>query len=139
MQTFTKNERLRSKKIIDRLFREANVFFETPFKVFWQKTEDESDSPTRILISVSKRKIAKAVNRNLLKRRIREAYRKNKSEIYEELIRSNQNLVFALVYLSGKIASYNEIEEKIILILQRLQKETTGNIAGGNSGTKDYS
>lgn len=123
MQTFTREERLRSKKIIERLFAEGKNFNVPPFFIIWIPDEYVSFSPARILISVSKRKIRKAVDRNLLKRRIREAYRGNKNLLYEFLIKHNRKCSFAVVYSSGKIAEYKEIEEKIILVLQRLQKE----------------
>ncbi|MCF8369797.1 MAG: ribonuclease P protein component [Bacteroidales bacterium] len=123
MQSFKKDERLRHKKLIDRLFQEGKFFFEAPFKVLWMPCEEEISVPAQILISVSKRRIPKAVQRNLLKRRIREGFRKNKSLLYQHLEEYDFAVRFALVYSSGRVASYSIIEQKIILILQRLNKE----------------
>lgn len=123
MQTFEKEERLRSKKIIERLFSEGNDFYESPFKVIWLDMAMESKFPVHVLISVSKRKIRKAVSRNLLKRRIREAYRKNKSEFLKFMQGQNSQCTLAIVYTASHIAKYQQIERKIILVLQRLQKE----------------
>lgn len=134
MQSFKKEERLRSKKLIDRLFKEGNDFFESPFKVIWLDVDLESELPIQLLISVSKRKIRKAVSRNLLKRRIREAFRKNKSGYYGFLESQNRQCVLAIVYTSGHIAKYQQIEQKIILVLQRLEKEQLKENIGHNSG-----
>ena len=79
--------------------------------------------PAQMAISVQKRLFKKAVQRNLLKRRIREAYRKNKSELYLKLESSNTNIVFMLIYTGSSILSYQEIEKKIIVVLGRLKEE----------------
>ena len=123
MQTFKKHERLSGQKIIDTLFSEGKIFVVSPFRVVWLEYELAGQSPAQMLISVSKKRIKKAVDRNLVKRRIREAYRKNKDEFYEFLNRNQVKCAFALLYNSDLIADYKEIEEKIILLLQRFQSE----------------
>ncbi len=123
MQTFKKHERLSGKKIIDTLFSEGKIFVVSPFRVVWLEYELAGQSPAQVLISVSKKRIKKAVDRTLVKRRIREAYRKNKDEFYEFLNRNQVKCAFALLYNSDLIADYKEIEEKINLLLQRFQSE----------------
>jgi len=123
MQTFKKHERLSGQKIIDTLFSEGKIFVVSPFRVVWLEYELAGQSPAQMLISVSKKRIKKAVDRNLVKRRIREAYRKNKDEFYKFLNRNQVKCAFALLYNSDLIADYKEIEEKIILLLQRFQSE----------------
>lgn len=123
MQTFKKEERLSSKKIVDKLFSEGKSFAIHPFRVVWLNYDLKSEYPAQILISIPKKKIKRAVDRNLLKRRIREAYRKNKASWYEFMIENNLKCVFAVLYNSHEIASYKAIEEEIILILDRLQSE----------------
>ncbi len=123
MQTFKKHERLSGQKIIDTLFSEGKIFVVSPFRVVWIEYELAGQSPAQMLISVSKKRIKKAVDRNLVKRRIREAYRKNKDEFYEFLNRNQVKCAFALLYNSDLIADYKEIEEKINLLLQRFQSE----------------
>lgn len=123
-QTFSKEERLSSKKKIDRLFAEGNGFTIYPLRAIWLYTKSQDTNiPAQILISVSKKKIKKAVTRNLIKRRIREGYRKNKSGFYGYLTKNNINCTLALVYIAPDIALYKEIEEKIILVLKRLESE----------------
>ncbi len=128
MQTFKKEERLSKIKVINKLFSEGKKFTIAPYRVYWLEMEMESDYPAQVLISVSKKQYKRAVDRNLIKRRTREAYRRNKAAFYSYLNKNAKNYVFALLYNSGEIASYKDIEEKIIFILQRLQTIHENNI-----------
>jgi len=123
LQTFKKEERLRDKKSIKELFEQGNGFYVAPFKVVWIKTIFESSFPAKILITVSHRNFKKAVDRNRIRRVTREAYRKNKSILYEKLNDSEKKIAFMLIYTGKIIIPYKEVEDKIILILQRLAKE----------------
>jgi ribonuclease P protein component len=123
MHTFKKEERLSRKKIIESLFLMGNSFSQYPVKVVWLDYPLEGKYPAQVLISVPKRKFKRAVDRNLLKRRIREAYRKNKESLYDYLRERDKTCVLALLYISNDIVSYNEIEEKIILALERCKSE----------------
>jgi ribonuclease P protein component len=122
-QSFKKDERLSSQKIIERLFAEGKRFTIFPLGVVWLTTSLESSSPVQVLISVSRKKFKRAVDRNLLKRRMREAYRRNKQPLLEGLVKKDLQCVIGLIYNGSELATFKEIEEKIILVLQRLQKE----------------
>ncbi|MBL7884304.1 MAG: ribonuclease P protein component [Bacteroidia bacterium] len=118
MQLFKKQERLCSKLSIDLLLEKGKSFNVQPFKIVWQLTES-STTPAKVLISVPKRNFKKAVDRNKLKRRIREAYRKNKeSYLYNLLNGKRINIMF--VYIAKEQLEYKEIELKIKESLQRL-------------------
>lgn len=121
--TFSKNERLHSKVLIEDLFANGDSFFKYPFKVIVKKTQPENETQIRILISVPKRTIKKAVDRNKIKRLIREAYRLNKNIIYEQLGEQSCLLDIAFIYTAKSILSYQEIERKIILILQTIKNQ----------------
>jgi ribonuclease P protein component len=119
MPTFTKAERLSSKVAIDKLFETGKSFHNTPFKVFWLETAI-GNSPVQIVISVPKRIYKRAVDRNKVKRLIREAYRKNKDTFYEKL--NNKKISLMFIYTFKLIINYKEMEEKVVQTLQRLSK-----------------
>jgi ribonuclease P protein component len=123
MQTFSKQERLSGQKIIDTLFSEGKSYTVYPFRVVWLVYKPDGVFPAQILISVSKKKFKRAVDRNLIKRRIREAYRRNKVEFYNFLNQYKIQCAFVLLYNADDILTCKEIEEKIILLLQRFQSE----------------
>ncbi len=114
---FPKAEKLTGKKKIEELFQYGSSFFLHPFLVKYLLSEG---SMHRILISVPKKKIKRAVDRNLIKRRIREAYRLNKHLIY------NQPDTFyhvGFIYQDTKVLPFSEIEEKLVILLKRLQDQ----------------
>ncbi len=121
-QTFKKGERLHSKKLIKYLFAHGNTFFVYPFKVFFVKWPEKRTYPVEVLVSVSKRKIKKAVKRNGIKRLIRESYRKNKEIVWKLPGSDGYTLLISFIYVADDVIEYKEIEKKIILILQRIKK-----------------
>jgi len=120
--TFGKAERLNSKIQIGELFAKGDPFFKYPFKVIVHRQNETGKPLVSILITVPKRNFKKAVDRNRIKRLIREAYRLNKHIIYEHLGQNNIRLNLAFIYTAKSILSYQEIERKIILILQTIKK-----------------
>jgi|WetSurMetagenome_2_1015567.scaffolds.fasta_scaffold75250_2 ribonuclease P protein component len=122
-QTFTKDERLHKKILIDRLFREGSSFHVHPYRVTWFVSESKGNFPAQILISVPKHSIRNAVDRNTIKRRTREAYRKNKFILYDFLGNDRCMVVFGVTYTSKDMQNYQLLQEKIIVLLQRLIKE----------------
>ena len=118
--TFKKRERLNSRKTIEKLFAEGNTFTVHPYRVFWL-TNDNQDTYLKFAISIPKKKFKKAVDRNLLKRRTREAYRTQKHDLLETLHMHNKKISFFLVYLDNAIVPYSIIEEQINKILEKLK------------------
>jgi ribonuclease P protein component len=120
MQTFKRNERLHGKKNIQHLFSQGKSYFIHPIKIYYTEREHNNDVPLRVLIAVSKKTIRKAVRRNLLKRRMREAYRRNKADFYKFLTLKQKQYDLGLVYIGKDLEPYRVIEKKIIQALERL-------------------
>lgn len=121
MQTFSKSERLCSKVLIEKVFEKGKVVTVPSFKLIWMRSEKKEESPIQIVISVPKRNFKKAVDRNTLKRRIREVYRKNKSSLYSVI--AGNTIHIMLIYTGRNMMEYKEAEEKIRHLLQRLMSE----------------
>lgn len=98
-------------------------FASSPFRVVWLQTGFPGKYPASVLFSVSKKKIKTAVSRNRIKRRMREAYRKNKHILYEPMLPAGKKIALAFIYTSSAESLYTDIERKIILSLQRLAEE----------------
>lgn len=120
-----KEQRLFKKKAIDQLFGKGKGFNLYPFRVVVYAHPSENDEPSipRFLVSVSKKRFHHAVKRNRIKRIVREAWRKNKSQIIVKCEEHKITFDFALVYTATVILSYEEIEKKIKLLSLRLNKD----------------
>jgi len=117
---FSKHEKLKSKKTIDLLFSKGKSFNSNPIRVVYLNKQDLTTIPANVGVAVPKKNIKLAVNRNLIKRRIREAYRLNNHTFKSKLIKNEIGLDLMFIYNSKQILSYNEIEDKIKVILTRL-------------------
>lgn len=120
MVSFRKAERLCVKKHIDLLFREGKSFGVYPFRVVWMIVPCEGRPPLQVLISIPKRLVRKAVNRNTIRRKIKEAYRLNKGMLADYLSGQGKCMRLAILYQGDGVPVFSEVERKIILILHRL-------------------
>lgn len=119
---FYKTERLCSKKDFEQLFTDSSSFFVYPFKVVYRTVDYSDNEYLKVGISVSKRSFKRAVKRNYIKRRIREAFRLNKKALKLQLCMSNVGLHVVLVYVSKEALEFSDIEPKIRTILEKLTK-----------------
>ena len=116
--TFTKIERLCSKKAIDDLFANGKSKNQFPFKLIYKKTEFESPFPVRAMFVVPKKKHKRANKRNDIKRRMREVYRLNKHTLYEAL--KTQKLDIMFICLSNEELEYATIEKSMLQLMETL-------------------
>jgi ribonuclease P protein component len=123
--SFKKEERLCNKRLIEQLFTNGSSFHLYPFRVTFLLSQ-EILVPAQVLIAVPKRRFKRAVDRNLLKRRIREAYRIHKrSFLYEFLGQQQTKVLFSIQYIGKEIHDYSFIELKLKEVLLKLQNEYT--------------
>jgi len=123
MHTFNKSERLNNKVAINNLFEKGQSVVLSPFRLLWIENNNSKYSIAQTLISVPKRNISLATKRNVLKRRINEAFRLNKEKLYTKLNERNKQINIAIIYQKQEIQAYKIIEQKINLLLSRLIEE----------------
>ena len=121
-QNLPKEQRLHKEKDIQTLFEKGRGFNFYPFRVvvYTHKSDSDKQPLARLLISVSKKRFHHAVKRNKVKRLVREAWRKNKSELIVKCEKHKITFDIALVYTATIILSYEEIEKKIKQLSLRL-------------------
>ena len=117
-----KEQRLYKKKAIQLLFEKGKGFNFYPFRVVVYAHDSEEGEPSipRFLVSVSKKRFHHAVKRNRVKRLVREAWRRNKSEIIVNCEKKQITFDVALVYTATAILPYGDIEKKIKQLSLRL-------------------
>lgn len=118
--TFHKEEHLCGRKAFESLMKEGSSQFRFPFKVLWIKTDYPLTYPAQIAFSVSKKRFKRAHQRNLIKRRLREAYRMNKNPLYQFLQEKEIKIQFLIIYIAPNIMAYHEIEPKIKSVLDSI-------------------
>ncbi len=124
--TLGKAERLKSKKLIERLYTEGKSIKVYPLKMVYLQTEHTSTYPSQAGVSVPKRNFKRAVDRNRIKRLLRETYRKNKFTVYDNI---NKPYVFMISYLAKEELPYVQIEQKMSKLLQVFIKEISNDEA----------
>ncbi|MDA3881355.1 MAG: ribonuclease P protein component [Prolixibacteraceae bacterium] len=119
---FSKNERLSSKIIIDKLFADGKPLFAFPFRIILLQIENDDTNTAKVLFSVPKRNFKKAVHRNLIRRRMREAYRLNRNNFTLQLSKQNHSLAVMFIYIEKEIKDYPTIEKGMIKALKKIQQ-----------------
>lgn len=123
--SFRPEERMKLRKNIETLFQSGEAFLIFPLRMIHLKvnlsSQDAAKAPIQLGISVPKKRIRKAVQRNLVKRRIREAWRLQKGKYFPNRRPPNFQIQVFVIYLSDKVLSFSVIEEAVGKCLQRLQ------------------
>lgn len=136
MPKFLKKERLCSKLVIEEILAKKKTIYYHPFKLMYlihnsiesvsmdlnPNIKQTEEAWAKIVIVVPKRLFKKAVDRNALKRIIRESYRLNKEILLKYLARNNYHISLFLIYTDKNKADFQFIEPKIKVLLQQLIK-----------------
>lgn len=119
-----KEERLRSRSLIEKLFSgdSAESAMSFPLRIVYMTGKPAQDGAcVKILVSVPKRHFRHAVDRNRVKRQIREAYRKNKTILEKSLAaRPDEMVVVAFVWTDSSHRKSSEVEHRVKSLLQRV-------------------
>lgn len=118
--TFGKEERLKSRKIIGRLYEEGKSIKVFPLRMVYLQTSHTSDFPCQAGVSVPKRNFKRAVDRNRIKRLLRESYRLEKHTVYNE---AKKPYVFMISYLARDEWKYVDIQHKMKKLLLKFTEE----------------
>ena len=120
--TLGKEERLKSRKIIEQLFKEGKSFSVFPFRVVWQYQSQTEKNLLKAGFTASSRNFKKAVDRNRIKRLMKEGYRLQKNTLQEEVAAQNKPFAIFFIYVGKEIPAHLLVREKMHIILKRLQK-----------------
>jgi len=119
--TFKKSERLCSRILMDRLFQGDNRSVSAyPIRAVFLPVDPTAQQGVSVLISVPKKRFHDAVDRNRVKRQLREAYRKHKHALISRMAERGEGLLIAFVYVSPQIESTEHIEKRMVRLLDKI-------------------
>jgi len=126
--TFKRGERLKSSKVISQLFAGGcpSVKGYPVIAVYSIHDTPRSEYPVQVAFSVPKKRFKSAVKRNKVRRKIKEAYRLRKADLYEGIdIPEGHQLALMLIYISNDLPDFNTADKAIKKVISKLTKELT--------------
>lgn len=121
--TYSREEKLKSRKLTEQVFKQGKTFTVFPLKVFYTTPAQPLDFHAKVGVGASSRKFKKAVHRNYVKRILREAYRIEKLPLHQFLQQQNKQVAVFILYLDKALPPFEVIKAKMPLALQRLVRE----------------
>ena len=139
-----KDERVKSRKLIASLFEHGQKLHQAPLMLIWLPIESGSH-PLKFGVSVPKRKFKRAIDRNLLKRRLRESYRISKHDLILNLTSDDKSYALFVVYVGHKIAAFDDIQRSMNKLMNKWRnrlksqsdKHDEEDLSRRQAGTKD--
>lgn len=111
---------LRGRTAVNQLFAKGKTFSHPPFRIMFYWSRNPDDLPVKVLFSVSKRIFKRAVQRNRIRRLMREVWRRHRHSLWDLANRRNQTLHVAILYSKREMPDFATVENKIIQIIDRL-------------------
>ena len=132
MATFRKHEHLKSPKLISALVAKGRSFTVQPVRLVWKESLLNTKAPAQVAFSVPKRNFPRAVDRNRIKRQLRECYREHKTKLYDFINASGKQYALMIVYTSRKALPFQELMLNFTLTLQHFEKDIKKHIEQNN-------
>lgn len=123
--TFGKQEKLKSRKLIQQVFSNGKAVTAHPLRLVFYTPADPMETPVKIGVSASSRNFKKAVDRNRIKRLMREAYRLNKAELLQHAVQNNLQVAAFIIYTDKVLPDFELVNNKMKLLLSKLIKVTS--------------
>ena len=120
-KTFKKEERLKSTKLIESLMKDGRSIHAAPLKLVWMEVKTDMRFPAQTTVAVSKRNFKRAVDRNKLKRRMREAFRNNKQPLYDVLKEKKKKITIMFFHVAKEMSDQSLITNGMIRSIEKLQ------------------
>ena len=131
--TLGKEERLKSRKQIEKLFAEGKSFVVNPFRVYFIVHGPLTiDHGLLFGVGVSNRNFKRAVERNRIKRLTREAWRLQKNELHEKLKAYNKQLSIFFIYTGKELPDFATVKDKVAVVLKKLSDKIDENISANS-------
>ena len=120
--TYSKKEKLKSKKLIDQLFTEGQSVSAFPLRLVYLPATFDDDVIVKTGVSVSKRNFKTAVDRNRIKRLLREVYRLNKAVYFNNLSTPH---AFMILYIGKEKPTFSQIENRMKVLFEKFSSKTS--------------
>lgn len=120
---FHRTERLKNFKLLNELFKTGRSFSAYPLRVVYIPISKAGVFPAEFALTVPKRKFNKAAHRNRIRRKVREAYRLNKHNLYEILSEKEERIALMVMYVAKEDLPYKEIEKAMRKLIKKFGKQ----------------
>jgi len=118
--SFSKKERLSNKKSISLLFEKGYSFYSHSFSVVWSYSDRPIPFPAQMAVSVTKKSFKKAVDRNRIKRLVREAWRLNKNSLYDLLKEKDRQIIIMLLFTGKEIPGFHDVSNQVKKVISKI-------------------
>jgi ribonuclease P protein component len=121
--SYNKFEKLKSRKQIELLFAKGKSISSFPVKVFYLPVEHTPVHPVQVGVGVSARNFKKAVDRNTIKRRMREAYRLHKLPLHEHLMAEQKSVAVFILWIDKQLPTAAALQDLMPTVIEKLIKQ----------------